>query len=153
MTLPANITLTQAGLTPDLTLVDGAIPAPPDGGGSANADNVLTQDAIAAAALTSGLCVMQTAAGIVPALADNIGDVAAFLGVAQQGGAAGAPVSVVTSGYVSDTSFNFSPDLPIFLSDAGQLTQTVPSAGVLLIVGYPCGTDGLIVRPQIPIQL
>lgn len=31
MTLPANITLTQAGLTPTLTLADGAITPPPPG--------------------------------------------------------------------------------------------------------------------------
>lgn len=31
MTLPGKITLTQAGLTPALTLADGAIPTPPTG--------------------------------------------------------------------------------------------------------------------------
>lgn len=150
-----QLSTTQVVIDSTITLQSAQIIFPLDSQGNviAGVDNALTQDAVAAVALTSGVCVMQTAAGIVPAMSDNIGDIAAFLGVTQQGGAAGAPVSVVISGYVGDTSFNFSPTLPVFLGADGQLTQTAPSSGALLVVGYPCGTDGLIVRPQLPIQL
>lgn len=47
---------------------------------------------------------------------------------------AGATVQVLTDGSISDSSWNWNPERPIFLGANGQLTQTAPETGFLLQV-------------------
>lgn len=152
MTLPATITLTQAGLTPTLTLECGVI-APPSGGAQSGGGAALVQQAAVAVSVSSGSAVMMTTAGVAPAQIDALPEAAAFLGIAAQSGAPGAIINVVTCGFVADTSFGWALGLPIFVLDGGALSQTPPTSGVSLIAGYPQEATAMVVRPQIPIQL
>ncbi len=150
MSLPATITLTQVGLTPALVLADGPVQPPPV---PEYYSNLVVGDFSVGQTVSSGMGVMQTAGGVAPGAVDTLAEAVSFLGVAQQAGNPGGTVAVVSYGPISDTSFNWTLDEPIFLSDAGVLTQAPPQAGVSLIVGFPLSATEMFVRPSLPLQL
>ncbi len=150
MSLPALITLTQAGLTPELLLADGTVLPPPV---PEYFSNLVVGEFPVAATVSSGMGVMQTNTGVAPGAADTLADAGAFVGVAQQAGNPGGSIAVVSYGPITDTSFNWALNQPIFLGATGALTQTPPSSGVSLIVGFPLSASEMFVRPQPPIQL
>lgn len=57
-------------------------------------------------------------------------------------------VTIVPNGEISDPSFSWLPDYPIFLGTNGALTQMVPATGFFLIVGFPTSSTSMVVRPQ-----
>jgi hypothetical protein len=75
-----------------------------------------------------------------------------LLGVALQSGNAGTTINVATDDLVTENGWNWTPDLPVFLGNAGQLTQVVPVSGYILIVGFAQSATTLLVRPGSPIQ-
>jgi hypothetical protein len=58
-----------------------------------------------------------------------------LLGISVQSSLLNGTVSIKTSGVVTDASFLFTPDLPIYVGSGGELTQTVPLGGYLRKLG------------------
>ena len=85
--------------------------------------------------------------GDVAVYADNTvqGHAGAVLGVTTGGVASGATATIQTYGPMTDSAWSWTPDLPIWLGTAGYLTQTVPSSGFLLRVGYAIDATTMMV--------
>lgn len=75
------------------------------------------------------------------------------LGMTLNSGAMGEPVSVIRNGEVIEPSWNWTLYIPVFLGTNGLLTQTQPSTGFSLIVGFPVTTTKLFVSIREPIAL
>jgi hypothetical protein len=129
------------------------------GGGAAGAGDRVVLERTADVAVGGGRAVVANGAtGCVPALASNAGHLQLFLGVTQAAASAGATVDVVALGQVSDSSWSFTPGLPVFVSPtvAGVLTQTVPAApssAFSLSIGVAVSPTELFVRPLLPLLL
>lgn len=61
--------------------------------------------------------------------------------------------SIVRGGEVTEPSWSWTVTLPVFLGTNGLLTQTQPSTGFSLIVGFPVATTKLFVSIREPIAL
>jgi hypothetical protein len=115
--------------------------------------NIISGNYLLGATVSGGMGVMTVSNGVVPANADTVTEARSFLGIAQQAGNAGSEVSVVSFGPAYDTGWSWIAEEPIFLADAGALTQTPPQTGVALVVGFPLSATEMFVRPLSPIQL
>lgn len=75
------------------------------------------------------------------------------LGVTVAAAGTGAPVSVVRAGEVTEPSWNWVANTPVYLGDNGMLTQTQPETPALfsLIVGFPITATKLFVSVREPI--
>lgn len=65
----------------------------------------------------------------------------------------GEDVLVTISGDVEEVSWTWELNKPIFLGNNGLMTQTVPSTGFLLQIGYPVSATKMIVDIKMPISL
>lgn len=65
----------------------------------------------------------------------------------------GASVTVLIEGPITEPSWNWDTNLPVFLSTSGQMTQTPPTSGFSLIIGFPETSTRLMVRINRPIIL
>lgn len=74
-------------------------------------------------------------------------------GISTQAVLSGATLNVTISGEVSEGSWNWSLDKPIFLTANGLMTQTAPNTGFLLQVGYPTTITSMIVDIKTAIVL
>lgn len=74
-------------------------------------------------------------------------------GVTQGAAAAGAPVIITCLGLLSEPTWTWVPDAPVYVTAAGVLTQAVPTAGTLHIVGTAMSATALYVQPREPIAL
>ena len=85
-----------------------------------------------------------------------VADIAApdlFLGVATQGGIAGATILVAFVGLVTLSEWAWTPQQPVFLGAAGVLTQTAPTTGLSFVIGYALSSTSLNLQPFVPVQL
>jgi len=74
-------------------------------------------------------------------------------GITTQAVLSGEAVNVTISGEVSEGSWSWTLDKPIFLTANGLMTQTAPSTGFLLQVGYPTSTTSMVVDIKTAIVL
>lgn len=65
----------------------------------------------------------------------------------------GGIAQVQISGVLTEPSWNWALNLPIFVGDNGVLTQQVPSDGSLFIIGYPILATQIFIDKQAPILL
>lgn len=82
-----------------------------------------------------------------------IEDVYRILGVTQTSGLAGDDVIVATFMELYDASWNWDLQKPIYLGANGTLTQTAPTTGMLVIVGFPNTVTGIIIDTQEPVNM
>lgn len=75
-----------------------------------------------------------------------------LLGVTLTGASPPGKVRVRRQGVVDDSSWNWLLG-PVWLGSAGGLTQTPPTEGFNVVVGYAVGPHRLIVGPHPPIKL
>lgn len=75
------------------------------------------------------------------------------IGITVAASAADTPASIVRSGEVTEPSWNWTMNMPVYLGDNGLLTQTPPEAPALfsLIVGFPITATKLFVSIREPI--
>lgn len=66
---------------------------------------------------------------------------------------ADAVATVSQWGPIEMTGWSWILDKPVFLSTNGQVTQTIPSTGFILIIGFPMSATKLDIRIQQPIRL
>lgn len=81
-------------------------------------------------------------------------DVAAMdatLGLTLQAGILGAAVGVLFYGEYKFNGWNWIPKKPIFLGTNGQITQTPPTTGFLLRLGFASESDEIVLRIDRPI--
>jgi len=64
-----------------------------------------------------------------------------------------ADVLAIMNGDIQEVTWTWTLNKPIFLGNNGFMTQTVPTTGFLLQVGYPVTTDKMIVDIKTPINL
>lgn len=57
-------------------------------------------------------------------------------------------VTIRVAGAMTEPGWTWDEDLPVWLGEDGQLTQTVPTTGHSTIVGKPTGPTGLVVAIQ-----
>jgi hypothetical protein len=74
-------------------------------------------------------------------------------GISLSSSLARAPLQVQHDGQVSDVSWNWTVGSPVFATQEGQLTQTVPVSGLLTIVGVAISPTQLSIRIAVPVRL
>ena len=75
------------------------------------------------------------------------------LGVSRHSASLGQPVSVQCSGLITEPSWTWTPDQPVFCGVNGLLTQTAPTSGFLLVVGVAVSATSLFIAIKIPLTL
>jgi len=76
------------------------------------------------------------------------------IGISKTAGIATSSIEVIIDGVLTDASFSgFTRNEPIFVGSSGALTQTPPTSGVLLEVGYYLGENKIEVEIKRPIIL
>lgn len=75
------------------------------------------------------------------------------LGITNNAGIANDPITVFVSGEIVEPSWTWVPSAPVFLGLLGNLTQSVPTTGFILIVGIAINATTLSVGIKQPIKL
>ena len=81
------------------------------------------------------------------------GPVGCIIGMSLNSAATGGSVSIQTKGEITEPSWAWVPDQPFYLGASGQLTQTVPTCGVLLQIGFAESATTIYLDVKIPIIL
>lgn len=76
-----------------------------------------------------------------------------LLGVAVNAGGVGDIIKVHLMGQISDPSFNYTLNAPLFLNSNGTITEVPPTVGFSCRVGFSLGPGRIFVRIDEPIQL
>ncbi len=76
-----------------------------------------------------------------------------ILGLTTGAASIGSDVAVLVSGEIIEPSWNFTQDQYVYLGLNGQLTQTPPSSGFLLVVGTAIAPTVVFVKIGAPVQL
>ncbi|AND75659.1 hypothetical protein [Nostoc phage A1] len=74
------------------------------------------------------------------------------VGVSSQSGVLNDNIQVVTSGYLSDQSWNWTIGSPIFFDSGGTLTHT-PGSSYYQVIGIPVTTNKVLISVEQPIKL
>lgn len=82
---------------------------------------------------------------------ETLADASAVLGMTIGAVGQGDDATIQTEGELIEPTWNWDPDLPIFLGTSGQLTQSPPTTGFILCVAVPTGTDRVFIRIGPPI--
>lgn len=69
-------------------------------------------------------------------------------GITEHAANVGADVRVRISGKITDPSFAFTPDMPVFCGTDGILTQIEPASGDILLVGWAVSPTVMMVNVQ-----
>ena len=75
------------------------------------------------------------------------------LGITDKAYIVSSLMDVISSGVVSDPSFNFNPGSPLFFNSTGQITETPPTTGFLQNIGHAIDATHIIIELKTPIQL
>lgn len=78
---------------------------------------------------------------------------ATVVGVTTGAALLGAAVIVQVSGEIVEPSWAWTPNLPVYCGPNGTLTQTPPSSGWLLEIGFAVAATQLFIRAKTPIFL
>jgi hypothetical protein len=77
----------------------------------------------------------------------------AVVGITLGAAADGDDIQVQDSGEITEPSWNWMLQQPVFLSTNGLLTQTCPTSGFVLVIGTPTASDTLLVSIKQPFLL
>lgn len=124
-------------------------------GSSAPASSpTLTVSVTAGVALSGHKAVVMAAGGAVYADAATATHRGRVLGITTGAASSGAAVEVATAGPLTEPSWAWMPDLPVYLGSGGALTQTVPTGGgTLQILGIAITATTLQIHLREPIAL
>lgn len=87
------------------------------------------------------------------ASADDIDTVVNVIGMTTGAALSGTDAEVLPSGELTETSWAWDTDSPVFLGNNGSLTQTVPTSGVMLQIGVPTAATKLLIDIKMPIKI
>lgn len=85
--------------------------------------------------------------------ADPTSPLYSFVGVSISGANVGSTFEAQLAGLIEESSFTFTPLLPIFVGPNGTLTQTPPTTGIVQVIGIAQTSTSILVNPQTPIIL
>lgn len=88
---------------------------------------------------------------LIYASSDSAGDANLFLGLTMGAVSADATAQVQTTGVMTEPSWSWIADTPVFCGAAGVLTQTPPSTGFSLIVGIATSPTQIYIGPKAPV--
>lgn len=120
-------------------------------GGGEGGSSISTQDYPAAIALSALRVVRANSSGQLIYADSSLSP--SVLGVTFSSAIAGSAPITLLSGLLPDSSFNWLPDIPVFLGLDGLLTQNPPVSGWLIPVGMPVGANTLLINIQEAIAL
>ena len=72
-------------------------------------------------------------------------DAGGVLGVTMHAVLSGDPVNVQATGEMDESSWSWTPGLPVFLGPLGTLTQTPPTTGFQLVIGVASAPTKLVI--------
>lgn len=72
-------------------------------------------------------------------------DAGGVLGVTMNAALTGDPVNVQATGEMDESSWSWTPGLPVFLGPLGTLTQTPPITGFQLVIGVASAPTKLVI--------
>jgi len=78
-------------------------------------------------------------------------DVDAVLGLTTAAVLAGSETNVTLMGEVTESSWSWDTAKPIYLGVVGTLTQTVPTSGFVMKIGYPITSTSMMIDLGIPL--
>jgi hypothetical protein len=142
-----NIAATVADSMPSIDVVLGSAQGPPG-------PNTTLVSGIASIALSGHRLVTVNGSGEL-IYADNTtaSHATKVLGLTLGAASIGAATNVKTYGEVTEPSWTWTMDSPIYLGANGVLTQTAPATGFILIVGFPLSATTIFLDTQGPIIL
>lgn len=76
-----------------------------------------------------------------------------ILGVTLNAAAAGELIAIQTYGRLSEASWTWTLDAPVFVGADGLLTQSAPNTGFVVTVGFPLSATELFIDISMPIEL
>ena len=76
-----------------------------------------------------------------------------LVGVSYNAAADGDTVSIVTVGPVTEVSWSWTPQQPIYIGTGGNLTQTAPTSGYIRRIGFAETATTVFVQPSQPLFL
>ena len=97
--------------------------------------------------------VVQNADGSVSyASSDNAGHAGRVLGVSAGAASSGAEIPVQTMDVISEASWSWTPDMPVYLGLNGLLAQDVSSVGLfVLVIGVALSATRVFINIQMPV--
>lgn len=75
------------------------------------------------------------------------------IGISTGAAEADAALVVQTAGEMSEPGWSWAPGAPVYLGDAGVMTQTAPTTGHLVQIGVATATNRLLLNISEPITL
>ncbi|RST54099.1 hypothetical protein [Variovorax sp. DXTD-1] len=135
---------------PEITLLDVGTQGPPGPPGEMGAAVV---EFPAAVPLGGNRVVRVLGGEAVYADHTTVADANLVLGITRGAVVTGALAQIQTSGLMTESSWAWTPDLPVFVGPVGTLTQTSPLAGFNLIVGIATGPTQIFIGARMPIVL
>jgi hypothetical protein len=75
------------------------------------------------------------------------------IGISTGAVSSGGQITCQVAGEMTEVSWTWDTSKPVYLGSAGLLTQTVPTAGVIVEIGKPTAATKLLIEIQPPIQL
>ena len=152
LVLPGDPALEVLDSTQGAELLEVAQQGPPGGQGATGAPGGTAVSAIAGQALGGHRAIVLDATGAAfyadCAVPGHFGRLA---GVTQGAAITGDSVTVIGSGVMTEPSWAWTADAPVFLGSAGLLTQTVPVTGFLQIIGIALSATTLFINPREPL--
>lgn len=83
----------------------------------------------------------------------NVPDANLVLGVTRGAVVAGDLAQIQVTGLMTESSWAWTPDAPVFVGAAGVLTQPAPASGFALMVGIATAADQILIGARMPIVL
>ena len=135
---------------PEITLLDVGTQGPPGPPGEVGQSYV----EFPAAVPLGGNRVARVLGGLA-VYADHatVADANLVLGITRGAVAAGDLAQIQTAGLMTESSWAWTPDLPVFVGPVGTLTQAAPLTGFNLIVGIAISATALNFEAGVPIVL
>jgi len=76
-----------------------------------------------------------------------------FVGISYNAAADGDTVSIVTARAVTEVTWNWTPQQPIYIGKDGTLTQAAPTSGYIRRIGFAQTATTVFVQPSQPLFL
>jgi hypothetical protein len=105
----------------------------------------------AGAAIGGHRAVISSAGKIYYADQANLDHVNRILGITLNAAENNAKIKIQNYGELVETSFNFTPDMPVFVGTNGVLTQIIPSSGFIQQIAIALSSTKIFIENKSPI--
>jgi len=148
---PQTTTVVGTGQPTILLQVDAGVQGPPGPQGPAGGTAIT---APAAQALGGHRAVVLNASGAADyADCTTPAHMGRFAGITAGAASAGQPVTIINAGPLTEPTWAWTPDAPVYLASSGLISQTPPATGFLQIIGMTLSATTLFVSPREPLAL